>query len=170
MDEKTANFQLLEPSRPESLVPDSPLEPWMTATAIVALVAVILFLKLRKSRRKPFDSIHRRQVAYAEASSALQSIPRHLTAREAAIPASLILRKYLSTAASDPALFETHEETISRHDALDAFSPETRAATIDGFARLAAIKYSKNESATAATELVSEASALLETLHHGFTA
>jgi len=38
--------------------------------------------------------------------------------------ASLILREYLSSAAGDPALFETHEEFISRHDALQSLTPD----------------------------------------------
>jgi hypothetical protein len=90
--------------------------------------------------------------------------------RNAAVLASLILRKYLSIAAGDPALYETHEEFVARHDALSALAAEARAATAEGFGRLAALKYAPEIPAAAEEEVIAQARTLLETLHHGFAA
>ena len=57
------------------------------------------------------------QAAFAEACAAMAAIST-ADVRDAAVLSSLILRKYLATAAGDPALFETHEEFVARHDAL----------------------------------------------------
>jgi hypothetical protein len=67
-------------------------------------------------------------------------------------------------------LFETHEEFVSRHDALLALTPEARAATETGFTRLAALKYAPEIPDAVPAEVVAESRALLETLHHGFAA
>ena len=83
---------------------------------------------------------------------------------------SLILRRYLSLAAEDPALFETHEEFIARNDALLSLSDAARAACATGFARLAACKYAPEVPAMAPATVVAEAHELLETLHRGFHA
>lgn len=83
---------------------------------------------------------------------------------------SLILRKYLSAAANDPALFETHEEFISRHDSLQALKPEARAAAEAGFTRLASLKYAPEIQEDAPAQVIADSRALLETLHQGFAA
>jgi hypothetical protein len=98
---------------PEALVPD------------LGLVAVV-------RRRGRFGAANRRRARRAQeirktAGPDIQAHPRgrlrrgaqrHLktsapeNARESAVLSSLVLRKYLSAAADDPALFETHEEFI----------------------------------------------------------
>ena len=169
MNEKSGSFELLEPSTPEALVPDLWLEPWMIAVAVVLVFAVLAIFIFKKKRSAPFDPLAIRQAAHAEAVAALENITTG-TARDAAIQSSLILRKYLSAAAGDPALFETHEETISRHEALKDFSEEARAAAGQGFARLASLKYAAEIPDAAASEVVDESRRLLKTLHHGFRA
>ena len=182
MNEKSGSFELLEPSPPEALIPDSWLEPWMIAAAVALLVVVLAVLILKRKKATPIDPLAARRVAHAEAVAALGEIgtvtPRDaalgeigtVTPRDAAVCSSLILRKYLSAAAGDPALFETHEETISRHDAFKDFSEEARATTSHGFARLASLKYAAELPDAAASEVVAESRGLLETLHHGFRA
>ncbi len=169
MNEKSGSFELLEPSTPEALVPDTWLESWMIAVAIVLVLVVLAYLICKKKRSAPSDPLAIRQAAHAEAVATLENITAG-TARDAAIQSSLILRKYLSAAAGDPALFETHEETISRHDALKDFSEEARAAAGRGFARLASLKYAAEIPDAAASEVAAGSRALLETLHHGFRA
>ena len=93
----------------------------MIAVAVVLVFVVLAIFIFKKKRSAPFDPLAIRQAAHAEAVAALENITTG-TARDAAIQSSLILRKYLSAAAGDPALFETHEETISRHEALTDFS------------------------------------------------
>ncbi len=170
MDEKTANFELLEPKNPESLIPDSRIEPWMTVVAALLVLGLLLFLKFRKKSSPALNHVTIRNAAYTEASARLDAIGNQTPAREAAVIASMTLRKYLSVAAGDPALFETHEETISRHDVLSELSPEARSAAVDGFSRLAALKYSKEESHIEAVAIAADAATLLKTLHHGFSA
>jgi hypothetical protein len=169
MNEKSGSFELLEPSPPEALVPDSWVEPWTIAAAVALLVVVLVVLIFKRKKAAPLDPLAMRRAAYAEATAALGEIDA-VPARDAAVRSSLILRKYLSVAAGDPALFETHEETISRHDALKDFSEEARATAGQGFARLASLKYAAEIPDAAASEIVAESRALLETLHHGFRA
>ena len=166
MNEKSGNFELLEPRSPESLVPDSWVEPWMIILlAIVALGLIAIWIFRKKSRSAP-TLLGIRTLAHAEATAALDGIAE-VTPREAAVRSSLILRKYLSIVAKDPALFETHEEYVARHEALKNFSDEAREATRLGFARLAAIKYSPASPDLETLQVISGSRNLLEILHHG---
>ena len=169
MNEKSGNFELLEPLSPEALVPDSSVELWMIAVAVILTLVVLGFFLFRKKRQATLDPLAIRQAAYTEAALALAGIQSG-QARETAIQSSLILRQFLSVAASDPALFETHEETISRHEAFKAFSEDARQTTAQGFTRLASLKYAAELSNVSATEVIAESRTLLETLHHGFQA
>ncbi len=166
MNEKSATFQLLEPPSPEALVPHSWLEPWMIAVAVI-LAALVAFLIFRKKKTAAFDSLSLRQAAYAKAAGALENIAT-TAARDAAVQCSLILRSYLATAVCDPMLFETHEETLSRHDSLKGFSDTARLAAQHGFSRLASMKYAAEIPDADAREVIQESHTLLETLHHGF--
>ncbi|MEY3898337.1 MAG: hypothetical protein RLZZ214_3858 [Verrucomicrobiota bacterium] len=169
MNEKAGKFELMEPPSPEALVPDSWFEPWMLAVAVIVVLAVLAFLLLRKKKAIPFDPQAAREAAHTEAAGALAQIDS-THARDAAVQASLILRKYLSLAAGDPALFETHEETLSRHEAFNGFSDEARHAAGSGFSRLAALKYSPAPPDVAPSTVITESNSLLEILHHGFKA
>ena len=161
--------ELIEPSSPEALLPDIGLWPWWLGTTIliITLVMLIYLIRRKPSAEKSAESI--RNAAFEEALAALGQTPAEHP-RQAAIQASLILRKYLSTAAGDPALFETHEEFISRHDSLQALSPEVRAVTTTEFAHLAAIKYSPDIPAVDPSGVIADSKSLLETLHRGFAA
>ncbi len=169
MTDKSANFELLEPSSPENLIPD----PWLEASMII-VAAVLLFGLIvlavwifKKNRQALSDPLAIRRIAHAEAATALATI-KLVPAQDAAVQSSLILRKYLATAAADPALFETHEEYLARHHALQAFSASARHAAELGFSRLAAIKYSAATPHITTAELIAESQTLLEILHHGF--
>ncbi len=166
MNEPNSSFQLLEPSSPESLIPDPWLEPWMIALGL-GLLLITLVLLLRKKKTAKVDPHAARLAAREEAKAALAAID-HQSPRDAAIQSSLILRNYLATAAADPALFETHEEYLSRHEALKEFSDASRKAAGEGFSRLAALKYAAQTPAADAGEVVTQSQALLETLHLGF--
>lgn len=169
MSESVDNFELLEPPSPEALVPDSRVEPWMIILAVVVVAGLLVLLIFRKKKTPAGLQVEARQVAYAEAVAALENITATAT-REVAVQCSLIVRKYLSAAAGDPALFETHEEYVSRHEALKNFSSEARAAAGSGFTRLAAMKYAADVAEVPAGEVIGESRALLETLHHGLSA
>lgn len=168
---KNTGFELREPVYPEGLVPDSPFEPWMIWGAVLLLLLVICMavIAFRRKALTPPNPASVRQTAFNEAVASLAKVAE-VSTREAAVRSSLILRKYLSAAANEPALFETHEETISRHEALKDFSPETRMTTQAGFSRLAALKYAQEVPDIPAANVVSESSALLKALHQGFVA
>ena len=166
MNEKSGNFELLEPRSPESLVPDSWVEPWMIVLVVVVTLGLIAVLIFRKKNRSASTPLEIKTVAHAEAAAALAHLGE-TAPREAAVQASLIVRKYLSIVARDPALFETHEEYIGRHEALKNFSEQAQEAARQGFARLAAIKYSPKSPDLDTPQVITGSQNLLEILHHG---
>ncbi len=167
MEDQTQAFELMEPASPEALVPTLGLWPWFVSAAIV--ITLLALLLLFRKRKPAATSLSIRQAAFAEASAAIAKLSP-ASPREAAVLSSLILRRYLSTAAGDPALFETHEEFISRHDSLQALTREARDAAESGFTRLASLKYAPEIPHADPVEVVAGSKALLETLHHGFAA
>lgn len=175
MPEEPATFELREPASPDALLPPDPLPPWLLALAIVALAAAVagVWLWLRHRRRRAASPEVLRENAFRQARAALDAVATP-HARAAAVQVSLILRRYLATAANDPSLYETHEEFISRANALGTLTDQARAACHDGFTRLAAIKYSPAEGPDAAAAsasaagVVGGAGELLTTLHQGF--
>lgn len=168
MNGKAHSFELMEPASPEALVPDHGLWPWVVAAvcAVLVILALVFLLKKRKERLDPRAI---RNAAFDEASTALAAIDSE-TPRDAAVRASLVLRRYLSSAARDPALFETHEEFIGRRDSLKELTADARTAAESGFTRLAALKYAPEIPAAVPQEVIGDSRALLETLHRGFTA
>jgi len=169
MDGDPKNLELLEPASPETLIPGFSWWLWLIPGGIVVLLGITALIYLRQ-RKPAVDGIaKRREVAFGEGIAALAAVVTD-DVREAAVLCSLILRRYLSVAADDPALYETHEEFVSRHDSLLALTAEARVATAAGFGCLAAMKYAPEPPAVAAAEVVGEARSLLETLHHGFAA
>lgn len=171
MNDKSGTFELLEPTSPEALIPDSWVEPWMiVASAILLiLIAALAVWMLKRKKTATVNPLSIRQTALAEASAELNKIGP-VEPREAAVRSSLILRKYLSVVAGDPALFETHEEYISRHEALKDFSEDARGTASLGFSRLAAIKYAPQTPDLETEQVITGSRVLLETLHHGFRA
>ncbi len=163
------NFELLEPPSPDALIPDSRVETWMIVVAALVMLGLLALFLFRRKKAAVSDPLAVRAAAHAEALAALGSIPASHT-RDVAVQCSLIVRKYLSTAAADPALFETQEETLARHEALAGFTEEARAAAGAGFSRLAALKYAAEVPDVATGEVIAESRALLETLHGGFRA
>lgn len=158
---------LQDPAAPLDLIPDHGLWPWWLAAGIIVLLGIALIIYIKTRKPAAVDIAAARASAYRDASAGLQQCVA-ADAREAAVRSSLILRKYLCVAAADPVLFETHEEFISRQDALYALTEDARNAAGHGFSNLAALKYAQEIPGKAAAEVISESRALLETLHHGF--
>ena len=170
MNENTTGLELQDAASPEALLPDHGLWPWWAAAILLAVVAaVVLVLVFRKRKAAAVNPRKVREDAFREALGSLSGI-RTEDPRDTAVQSSLVLRKYLSVAAADPALFETHEEFIARQDALQALSENARTAAESGFSRLAALKYGPEIPDTPAANIIAESRGLLETLHHGFTA
>lgn len=167
MEEKNQSLDLIAPVPPESLITD-PEFPWAwILLALLLLTGFIILIIKRKSSAT--DPLKLRNAAFNEASNELSQIQTD-DVRTTAVQASLILRKYLSVVADDPALFETHEEFISRQDSLKKLSTQARAAAEAGFTRLASLKYSLDTPSINETEIIEDSRMILVTLHQGFIA
>ena len=169
MTAEPATLELREVAPPEPLLPDFGLWPWWIVAGTTLLLVLVIFRLMRRRKSVAVDPVKLREAAYREAEAALTAVTAG-SPRDAAVQASLVVRKYLSVAARDPALFETHEEFIARHGALEALNDQTRAAAGEGFARLAALKYAPGDPGTDAAGVVAESHRLLRTLHQGFAA
>ena len=161
MDGEPKNLELLDPASPEALLPDSAWWHWLVPAALVVLLGIGVLIYLRKRKRAGGVEAMRREVAFGEACGAVAAVVTD-DVRDAAVLCSLILRRYLSVAAADPSLYETHEEFVSRHNSLVALTAEARAATEAGFSRLVAMKYAPEVPAVAAAQVIAEAHSLLE--------
>lgn len=168
MDREPTGFKLIAPPSPEALVPSHDWMPWACAgLGILLLLLLAVILIVRKMKRASVSTADIRATAFREASSALESMTPQ-SCREAATRCSLVLRNYLAVTANDPALFETHEEFISRQDSLQALTQPARSAAETVFARLATLKYAPAIPDAAPMDVIAECRALLATLHQGF--
>ncbi len=170
-EEPAASLELREPPPPGPLLPAAGPPPGLLAAAAVALLAALAGAWLwwrRKCKKKPTPE-ELRKAALRQARAGLEAV-KATAAPAAAVQASLILRRYLAAAAGDPSLYETHEEFITRADALEALTPAAREACRRGFASLAALKYmpADGEDGQGAEQALAQAAELLETLHRGF--
>ena len=162
MGEELNEFRLMEPALPRDLLSDSPWWPWIAAAVLaVMLLAACWWLIRRKSGN---SRARTRDQAWQEAMAALEQLPA-ATARETAVRTSLILRRFLARAAGDRSLFETHEEFISRHDALQPLTADCRERVTRTFTDLAAMKYAPEPDDGDSGEIVRTARSLLEQLH-----
>jgi hypothetical protein len=156
-------FQLMESSSVETLIPKAET-PWLwIAIGAVLLLALIVWL-IRRRMKRAKDPANIRETAFKDAIAALDATSRS-DAHAAALESSMILRKYLSITAEDPALFETHEEFISRHDALQKIPQATRDEVAAIFSRLVTIKYAPEAANANAEKIVGDSHQLLHALH-----
>jgi hypothetical protein len=167
MDEETTGLKLLEPDAPEALVPEPLVQPWMIGVILVLAGVLVALWLARKRNPAPVDPRLVREAAFREALLSLKGIDAQ-DARAAAVQTSLVLRRYLAQAAGDPALYETHEEFLARHESLSILTPDARTAAAAGFSQLAALKYAPDLPDQPPAETVAEARSLLETIHQGF--
>jgi hypothetical protein len=168
MEPDAPKLTLLDPPDPSGLLPEPiPFLLWLAVAGGILLVTLIVFLVRRRKRRGP-TALELREAAYKNAKNSLSTVNAQ-DARDAAVQVSLILRRYLSLAAGDPSLYETHEEFITRHDSLAALSPSAREQCAERFARLASLKYGRDTPTDPIETITTDAFSLLEILHHGFT-
>ena len=169
MNGTSTSLELIDPSPPESLIPDPAVPAWWIAAAAVAIVLLAIGLwTLLRRRPGPANPAAVREAAFNEAAQALAEITTS-DVRSGATQCSLVLRHYLAKASGDPALFETHEEFISRHDSLKDLTESARTAARSGFEYLVLLKYSRATPPVPAGEVTAGCGRLLETLHRGFT-
>lgn len=152
------------PAGPLLMEPGWPWWVWVLgAIATVGLLVIPIWLVFCDKPRKEALLTKQGDNAYQEALAGLASIeqdPDH----DPATLASAILRRYLTIISRDPTLFETHEEFLSRHSALEHYPEDLRKHISEAFTQLAGLKYDKDR--TAPVEAISrESRKLLDQLH-----
>jgi len=148
----------------EPLLPEPGLPPWAwVAIGLGIFAAALLVVLIRRSRSRPEAPSRIREEAYLRARQELESVPGG-GIQEAATRVSVTLRHYLASVSGDPALFETHEEFISRHQALASYPEDLRKVTAEGFSHLARLKYGPDATGDPIA-LVTAARQLLDRLH-----
>ena len=167
MDSAPTSLELRPPPAPDALLPKQFFPPWAVAM-IVAGVLLLGFVLVRLlTRKRSVTPATLRQRAYLEALREMEAV-QAANGREAATVSSLVLRRYLSTVTGDPTLFETHEEFVLRHGALASLPEPARVAAVEGFGRLAALKYAREPGREEPAPVIQSSRTLLETLHHAF--
>jgi hypothetical protein len=127
-------------------------------------LAVLAFL-LRKKKKPAVDLSKEKREAYAEAKAELGKIAG-TDLRDTAIRVSVILRRYLSRSMNEPALFETHEEFVARHDGLKDLPEDVRSEVGEFFGKLAALKYAPDDIGSGDVQGINAGgAALLERVH-----
>lgn len=165
MAESITKYKLAESQEAMDLVPTWELEWWWIALPAAVLILLILlgYLLLRKTKLE--DPKKAKREAYQEATRELGKLNASL-GKENVIMVSLVMRKYLASSMNEPALYETHEEFIGRHDAIKDLDEELKAEISDYFSELAAIKYGPAEEQVFHVDDLKQRSAkLLERIH-----
>lgn len=142
MEESTQDLRLVEPPSADGLMPH-PINwgAWCVIGVVILLLVVIAILIWRKARQSPAaNEENLQQKARADAMAALAGCPM-INPNQTATECSLIVRRYLSELTGDPALYETHEQWVMRHDALEDFNDSLKEQIGELFAKLAALKY-----------------------------
>ncbi|MBC7979313.1 MAG: hypothetical protein H7Y36_01975 [Armatimonadetes bacterium] len=167
MAETDDNFELIEQSNTMDLVPQwEPEAWWFFAGGSVLVAIVLLYLFLRKNR-VAIDPEKERYEAYRDAKVALDAMEPE-SMHEIAGSVSLVLRRYLARRMNEPALYETHEEFVGRHEGLKDLPDGVRAEVGDFFGTLAAVKYAPDNVANLTGAALKQSGLnLLEKMHHG---
>ncbi|MEP2777492.1 MAG: hypothetical protein ABJQ29_08170 [Luteolibacter sp.] len=140
MADDVNSFELIESNDAMELIPQREIPVWWFVAGFLGLLVITSLLMLFRKGTKPVDPLVQKRLAYRKAKSALGNLGTE-GVRDTAVAVSHILRQYLAEAMDEPALFETHEEFISRHDGLKDFPEDVRHETGEFFAQLAEVKY-----------------------------
>ena len=158
-------FTLREPvpADPYLPPPGPPWWVWAIAALLVALLATALVMAIRRRKKRrasgpDLEKLRRRALAD------LAEIDALLPPGKLASEVSLIVRRLLSDAFDDPVLFETHEEFISRRDALAHLPADQHDALARLFDTLVKFKYSPVDPDADTRPLLDEAAQLLARL------
>ncbi len=165
MEEKGKSLELAESRDAIDLVPTWDPQLWWIFAAVAVIAAIVLLVVLLLRKKPVVDPLKEKREAYLEAKAAF-SEGEVSDPRESAIQVSMILRRYLARSMNEPALFETHEEFISRHDGLKDLPDELKSELGAFFSKLAAAKYAPDDIVSVdASSTHAEGAALLERIH-----
>lgn len=158
-------YELAESHEAMDLVPTWELEWWWIVIPVAALLLLVLLAYLLFRKPKAEDIHKARLEAYQHALSELAKLDVSL-GKENVIMTSLIMRQYLAKTMKEPALYETHEEFIGRHDAIKGLNENLKAEITSYFTQLAAIKYGPVEGSEIQVDSLRQgATQLLERIH-----
>lgn len=165
MNDDSLQLRDLVPPEPLLSPPGLPWWAWVligTGSALL-IVTIILAVRRKKAVRPPALPVDR-QRAFREATEAIEEsvgMPR----REAALRVSGAIRLYLAKVCGDPSLYETHQEFLGRHKALESFPETTREQISMLLSRLATEKYDQPGIMTAAPEFTEQPLSVLRQIH-----
>lgn len=155
MEDSTQDLRLVEPPSADGLMP-YPITwaTWCVIIGVILLLVVMAILIWRKARQSPAaPGQDLRQKARADAMAALAGCLME-NPNQTATECSLIVRRYLSEITGDPALYETHEQWVMRHDALEDFNDSLKQQVGELFSKLAALKYAPEHQGGSPSALV----------------
>jgi hypothetical protein len=132
---------------------------WLLLGIILTLLAWLLL------RKKTSSSTTTTQDSYRDACLALDQASTIATPITLATTVSLIIRRYLAATLADPSLFETHEEFLARHSAIQTLPENMRAEISRHFALIARLKYAPRADSQVPTSLIPDIRGLLDRLH-----
>ena len=143
--------------------------PWwgwvLIGLAAILLLALLISLLKGKAPPAPADL----PSLYAEYCRELESLGKNLAGKPLAFvatEASLIIRGYLAKALAEPTLYETHEETLTRADALLTLPEGARERLTPLLHRLAEYKYGPSRTdESLASNLVTDCREVLSGVH-----
>ena len=166
MEPSNEDLRFAEPPAVDGLMPN-PLgwEAWTLIGVGVVFLALLIWWIIERSRRKPErDKVNLLKKAHDEAIAALAVCPAE-ERTPAATECSLLLRRYLVALTGDPALFETHEEWVSRHDAIENLDADLQQQTRSLFSQLAEWKYAPADHGDEPSVVIEHSRNLLEALN-----
>ncbi len=165
MEEKSKSFELAESREAIDLVPTWDPQLWWIFAAFIVIVIIVFLVALLLRKKSVFDASKEKSEAYLEAKVAFSECDE-LGPRESAIRVSMILRRYLARSMNEPALYETHDEFIARHDGLKDLPNDLKCGVAALFSKLAAVKYAPDDIVNVeAHSTTAEGGSLLERIH-----
>lgn len=138
--------------------------PWWAWLGI-AMSIVLLWWLQRYLRRQSGSQASLRRKAYEEAMLSLEAAKSLADPVSRSTALSLTLRRYLAVVFADPALYETHEELLARHEAFGALPDTLRHSLGEHFSTLCRYKYAPCEEVVDLSLLIPQATALLQQIH-----
>jgi len=163
MEEKENAFELVESRDALDLVPTWEVQAWWFLAAGLALLILALVLFFLRRKKVFLDPHKEKREAFAAAKERLETMEQ-VGSRETATAVSLALRGYLARSMNEPALYETHEEFIGRHEGLKDLPEDIRLETGAFFNHLASMKYAPEDMPTEGN-VREEGLALLERIY-----